>query len=310
MRNQSNNHVDVYQMVTDRILGQLDQGIIPWRKPWHLDGTNAPRNATTNRPYRGVNLWLLPSEYSDQRYVTYRQAQALGGNVRKGEHGHMVVFWKMLDREDEDDNEDTRRKVVPLLRYYTVFNVAQCDGLNLPAIETPVGAELEPDNTAEAIIANMPNRPEIILEPRDQAFYMPATDSITMSPRYCFETNAEFYATLFHELTHSTGHPSRLDRHAQDVPNRAHHKAERSREELTAEFGSAYLCAVAGVANESSETNSAAYIQSWRSAIAGDNRMVVVAAGAAQKAADYILSGAETETPSPETAQQGALAIA
>lgn len=140
----------VYQIVTDKILTALDEGTVPWHKPW---GDGLPRNAASNRPYSGINVWLLGlAPYRDQRWLTYKQAAQLGGNVRKGERSTLVVFWKQLQVAKEPELEETRS--VPLLRYYNVFNAEQCDGLDLPAVQT---VTVEPLAAATAIVGGMPN---------------------------------------------------------------------------------------------------------------------------------------------------------
>jgi antirestriction protein ArdC len=271
--------MNVYEIVTGRILESLDRGTVPWRKPWTA---GVPRNAATNRPYHGINTVLLGmASYADQRWLTFKQANELGGHVLKGERSTLVVFWKQVEVADERDNESTR--TVPLLRYYNVFNVAQCEGLNLPPVPTnPV----EPLATAQAIVANMPNPPKIAHNGGDRAYYVPRTDSVHMPALAAFHGAGEYHATLFHELSHSTGHKSRLDRGTLETP--APFGSEvYSKEELVAEFGAAFLCAEAGI--DSTLDNSAAYIKGWMAKLQQDPKLVITAASKGQKAADYLL---------------------
>lgn len=288
--------IDVYEIVRDRILTQLEEGVVPWRRPWGTASTT-PVNAISKRPYRGINLFLLPVErYQDNRWVTFKQAQGLGGSVRKGEKSSSVVFWKMLPARNDSEGVTVadhqngsgadERRVVPFLRYYNVFNVEQCDGLNLPARETVPA--VEPDAAADAIIAGMPNRPAIVHGNGDRAFYAPGADSITMPARSTFPTAGGYYSTIFHELTHSTGHKSRTDRHA-DLANFAFGCEDYGKEELVAEFGAAFLGALAGIDTDATLVNSAAYIASWQRAIKNaDRRLLISAASKATKAVSYI----------------------
>lgn len=273
--------IDVYAIVRDRLIAQLEQGVIPWRRPWATTGT--PINAVSKRPYRGINLFLLPRDYADNRWVSFKQAGDLGGKVRKGEKSSLVVFWKPIE---VDDDKTGRKKTIPLLRYYNVFNVEQCEGLKLPAIEQ--GEPFDPIEEAERIVAEMPNAPTI-RHSGDHAFYQPATDSITLPKRKSFKNASEYYSTLFHELTHSTGHKSRTDRHA-EVSSFRFGCEDYSKEELVAEFGAAFLCATSNISNEGTERNSVAYLQSWIKALRNADRMTVVsAASKAQRAAEYVL---------------------
>ena len=280
----------VYDVITDRILEALDQGTIPWRRPWTA---GIPRNATNNRPYHGINAVLLGmTAYQDQRWLTYKQAVQLGGHVRRGERSTMVVFWKQHTVGDDGDDHDglveERPRTIPLLRVYHVFNALdQCDGLSL----TPMGVTptVEPIAAARAIVNNMPNPPRIDHDGGNRAYYRPSTDSIHMPAVNDFHGAGEYHATLFHELSHSTGHASRLSRESLETP--APFGSEiYSREELVAEFGAAFLCATAGIDN--ALDNSASYINGWAKALQADHRLVITAASQGQRAADFIIGGA------------------
>ncbi len=287
--------MDVYAIVTEKIVNLLEQGIVPWRRPWV--STGLPRNLVSKKPYRGVNLFLLSAtKYVSPFWVTMRQANELGGSVRKGEHSQIVVFWKVdqiasaeteTDLENDEANEKSRRRFV--LRYYRLFNLEQCDLPQavldkLPKIET---YQHDPIEAAERIIAGMPNPPEIQYA-GSKAFYSPITDRITLPPRELFISAAEHFATLAHELSHAAGAPKRLNRTsiAEAAPFGS---PTYSFEELVAEFSAAYLCAEAGMSPAVLE-NQAAYIQGWLARLRTDKRMVVIAAAQAQKAADYILN--------------------
>lgn len=310
---------DVYQMVTDRITAALESGTVPWKKPWASVG-GLPRNLATRRPYRGMNVLLLSlgQPYASSWWLTYKQAQDLGGQVRKGERSSLVTFWKLEERGvpsgDAAEAPDTelgkgRERRRPILRYYHVFNVEQCDG-----IEAPPSAEYLPKQHArleqcETIIRGMPRRPAITRDPR-QACYSPDLDRIGMPDLAQFDSAEEYYGTLFHELVHSTGHPSRLGRAHLGTPA-PFGTPDYSREELVAEFGAAFLCGQVGILPRVVD-NSAAYIGGWLSVLKGDKRLLPVAAAQAQRAADFILGAAsgtqelEPATEEPTIIQRGA----
>ena len=281
-----NGNTKAYEVIADRIISALDSGVVPWRKPWNLQPGMRPQNAVSKRPYTGINAMILGlSGYSDTRWLTFKNAKVLGGHVRKGEKGTQIIFWKRYEREVENNSGEMEPKVFMVLKYYTVFNVQQCDGLDLPPIETPT--EFDPIATAEAIIANMPNRPSMAHDGGDRAYYVPALDSIHLPPRTAFADGGEYYSTAFHELGHSTGHESRLNRHELETGIAAFGSPVYSREELAAEFASAFLCNEAGI--ENTVQNSTAYIQGWAKAINRDKKLVIVAASQGQKAAGFIL---------------------
>jgi len=271
-------HQSVYQIVTEQIIKQLEAGVAPWHKPWT---TRTPLNLVSKREYRGINVFLLASlGFGSPYWLTYKQATEYGGHVRKGEHGTKVVFWKIGTREVEDaDGETIERKSV-LLRYYTVFNAEQCENIKSPDPERVI----TPIAECERIVAGMPNRPAIVQDAR--AWYRPANDTVGIPSRQAFSLAEEYYSTLFHELTHSTGHPSRIGREGIEKLN-TFGSESYSKEELIAEMGAAMLAGVAGIERKTI-ANSAAYLQSWVDVLKSDSRMVVLAASQAQKAADYI----------------------
>lgn len=279
--------IDVYQIVTDQIIEMLEQGTIPWSRPWQL---HCPVNLVSKKAYRGINVFLLDCSarqqgYSSPYWVSYKQAQQLGGHVLKGEKSTIVVFWKFLAFKEKDENGETAFKEIPFLRYYRVFNIEQCD---IPEDKIPQTSKLDfnPVDQAEEIIANMPNRPGITYDGGNRAFYSKLSDSVHLPPRDRFKAEDVYYSTAFHELVHSTGHSSRLNRKTlTDSHSFGDH--DYSQEELVAEMGAAFLCGTCGI--DRTADNSAAYIQSWLKALKNDKKMVVQASSKAQKAADYIL---------------------
>jgi antirestriction protein ArdC len=271
----------VYEIVTEKIIAALESGTAPWHKPWKA---GIARNATTNRPYSGIKALLLGmTPYSDPRWITMKQCNAKGGKIRKGEKSSLVTFWKQNTITPESDDGEITEKQIPMLRCYLVWNVEQCEGLDLPALETK---QIDPIAQAEEIVANMPGKPRIGHDGGDKAYYMPLTDSIHLPTRNSFDSSGEYYSTLYHELTHSTGHQSRLNRPTltEVVPFGSE---TYSKEELVAEFGAAFLCAHAGI--ENTVNNSAAYINGWLRKLQSDPKLAILAASQGQKAADYIL---------------------
>jgi antirestriction protein ArdC len=277
----------VYEIVTERIVELLNQGQIPWRKPWKPEA-GEHCNLISKMPYRGINVFLLGcAGFDSPWWLTFRQARQLGGQVRKGEKGTVVVFWKWLEEEKKDEETgETKRVRIPLLRYYTVFNIEQCEGI--PAEKIPSRIErpsFSPHQAAQGIIDNMPHKPTMQFG-GDRAFYRPSLDLVQLPKPESFESMAEYYSTAFHELVHSTGHSSRLDR--KEITHiKPFGSQDYSREELVAEMGAAFLCAVAGI-EQNTIANSAAYIQGWLKVLKDDKKLVVLAAAAGQKAADFI----------------------
>ena len=219
----------------------------------------------------------------------YRQAQALGGNVRKGEHGTKIVFWKCKTRETESAEGEIEERRSAFLRYYTVFNLEQTEGLKA-LLRLPPAFPIE---SAEEIVQGMPNPPAF--EQDSRAAYIPARDTVAMPSRTAFETQADYYSTLFHDLTHSTGHPKRLGREGIEKIQ-PFGSEDYSKEELVAEMGSAMLCGIAGI-EQTTISNSAAYLHSWIKRLKADSRLVISAARAAQEAADYIRGESEKDSP-------------
>ena len=281
--------LNVYEIITGRIIEQLElalngeEGCIPWRRPWNAK-TEWPRNLVSGKPYQGINVFLLSSQRFESPYwLTFKQATDKGGSVRKGEKSTPVIFWNFSEKQDADTGEV---KKIPFLRYYSVFNTAQIDGLvDLPAAETAENIADGPLAKAAEIVASMPNPPEL-KHGFTRACYFPGSDQVQMPTQDSFYSTPEYYSTLFHELTHSTMHETRLDRKVKPVD-----MEERSKEELCAELGASFLCGIAGI--ENTLDNSTAYIQGWLSELRNDPKMVILAAAQAQKAANYILGEAK-----------------
>lgn len=281
-----------YEKVTATIIEALQQGVVPWRKPWT---GSVPMNGETHRPYRGINTLVLGcAPYRDPRWLTFNAIQRLGGKVRKGAKSRPVVLWRFTEVKDPTTGEVTEH--IPFLKYFSVFNVEQTDGLRLtPLSDLIPTANHSPIAAAEAIVANMTQRPTI-QHGQQGAWYKPSTDLVGIPHRERFGKVEAYYSTLYHELAHSTGHKSRLAR--EEVMGGSFFGSEDySREELVAEFTAAFLCDHAGI--DSTREQSAAYLGSWLKALKNDVRMAVWAAGRAQKAADYILgvSGDHGEAP-------------
>lgn len=280
-----------YETVTARILEMLSQGQIPWRRPWKAfkaSGMQHPRNLSGNH-YRGANWFLLGMlSFQHPVFLTYRQAQSLGGHIRKGEHGFPVIFWKLLEiTEDTATEADQVGKKIPFAKTYTVFNVEQCEGLSLVFPEAvPAPVPFDPIQAAEALWEGMPDRPELSYG-GDRACYAPSLDLVKMPVRGAFASPEGFYETLFHEMGHATGHQSRLNR--KELMASSHFGGrDYSLEELVAELCAAFLCAEAGIDQLVLE-NQAAYLQGWLEKLQKDPSAFVTAAARAQKAADFIL---------------------
>lgn len=291
---------DIYEAITNRIIAELEKGIIPWVKPW-AGTSDGPIKHTTGKPYSILNQFLLgePGEY-----LTYKQAQAEGGNVKKGAKGRMVVFWTMLQTTKKDsagnvvlDNNGLPvAKSIPILKYYTVFNIKDCEGIN-PKWDKPEDKhDVQPIEAAQAVLDGYINREHIKLvnEKGDRAFYRPADDEIHLPLMEQFADAVAYYDTAFHEATHSTGHRSRLNRTMASALA-PFGSEDYSKEELVAEIGSCGIMNQLGLETEQSFRNNAAYIQSWLKALKNDKRMIVSAAGKAEKAIALIMGTNQPE---------------
>ncbi len=276
----------IYEAVTSTILASLRRGVVPWKKPWHT-AASLPMNIATRKPYRGVNVFLLAlAPYTDHRWLSFKQAEELGGRVRRGERATMVIFWKQWEKPEDEDDKEGKRTVIPVLRYYCVWNVEQCEGLPVSKVEPlPPRPEHERSRQAEALIQSMIDPPRIE-EKGDSAWYHPGRDLVRVPPLSSFHSADQYYGTLFHELAHAVGHPKRLNRPG--VADRQQFDAgEYSREELVAELTSAFCCATVGLDNSLTE-DAASYIGGWLQVLGNDPKAVVVAAAQAQRSADWI----------------------
>jgi antirestriction protein ArdC len=283
---------NVYEVITSKIVKQLESGTAPWHKPWKARGRSGlPRNLVSSREYRGINVWiLLSSGYASPYWLTFRQARELNGHVRQGEVGFPVVYWKFGKREVQDGDELVEKPSV-LCRYYTVFNVEQCEGLKIrPAEPAENQPQVQPIEACEQVVDAWLGKP-MIRHGGDCASYSKVLDSVQMPERTSFDSVEEYYSTLFHELTHSTGHLTRLNRSTLTDFERFGDQ-NYSREELVAEMGAAFLAGYCGIDNLTIN-NSAAYLANWLDTLKNDSRMVLVAASQAQKAADLILGVAQ-----------------
>ena len=276
---------DLYAEVSRRIVAELERGAAPWVKPWSATaGANTPCNAVTNRPYSGCNvilLWLARDRgWPTPRFLTFKQTIEAGGNVRRGEHGTKVYFVKQLQIKD-GDSEETETRLIPMLREYTVFNCAQCEGLP-DRIKTGKPMRMRNPDTRDALADEfLRSTGADVREGNGEAFYVPSHDFISMPAFEAFKGADHFYNVAFHELTHWTGHKNRLDR---DLKHRFGERAYAA-EELVAGLGAAFLCAEFGFDND---LRHAGYIASWIDLLKADKRAFFTACSKAQAAADYL----------------------
>lgn len=276
---------NVYQAVTDRIIAQLEKGVVPWRKPWS-GVMGGAFNRVSKKPYSLLNQMLLEH---DGEYATFNQWKNLGGKIKKGAKSEIVVFWKIFDKEEEKDGEK-EVKHVPYLRYFNVFHISQVEGVK-PLNQNFV--EHEPIEEAEKVKNDYAAREglEIREVVSNEAFYSPAEDYIQVPCKKQYQDITEFYATLFHEMTHSSGHKNRLARLDPTATLAPFGSEDYSKEELVAEIGSSMLMNHVGIESDKTFNNSTAYIKSWLKVLKDDNKFIVGAAGKAEKAVKYILFG-------------------
>jgi antirestriction protein ArdC len=281
---------DHYQELTDRIIAALKAGTPPWQKPWDpnkADGPSMPVNATTGRRYRGINTLILgmsslPFTSNDPRFCTYKQAAERGWQIRRGEKGTTIYFFKQLtigDHDSPESEEDNTRRI-PLLRSFTVFHASQIDGI--PAFVAPTVEEAT-WRRPEAVDIILRNSKAVIRIGGDRAFYSPSTDSIYLPKESAFESPQSWASVALHELSHFAGAPHRLNR---DLSGRFGSEAY-SREELVAVFSSLIIGTELNLPTDI--PNHASYIESWLKILKNDKREIFRAAAAAQKCADYCL---------------------
>ena len=279
---------DLYSKVSARIVAELQRGAAPWVKPWSATaGNNVPCNAMTNRPYSGCNVLLLwmaqQAGYRAPRYLTFKQALELGGNVRRGEHGTKVYFVKQLQIRDERAEDEDAVRLVPMLREYTVFNIDQCENLPEAVSANPAARVRNPDCRDQLADDFLRSTGADISEEHGEAYYVPSRDFISMPAFAAFKGADHFYNVAFHELTHWTGHPSRLSR---DLKHRFGSR-DYAAEELVAELGAAFLCAEFGF---DGDVRNAGYIASWIELLKADKRAFFTACSKASQAAEYLRS--------------------
>jgi len=280
---------DIYQEVTDRIIAQMEKGIIPWQKPWGSVEDGAI-SYVSRKPYSMLNQMLLGE---DGEYLTFNQIKELGGTIKKGAKARMVVFFKWLEpksakeKTTEDKDEEPIVKI-PFLQYYNVFHIKDTEG-----IESKVKENVQPKNNpideAERVIMDYVNREHLKFtqKPSDKAYYRPMSDEVVVPHLNQYKHVEQYYTTTFHELSHSTGAPTRL--------NRKHGMTsffggeDYSKEELVAEISASMLATNIGILTDKCFNNSVAYLQSWIRVLKNDKKMIVTAAGCAEKAAKYIL---------------------
>ena len=278
----------VYEIITDRIIAELENGVIPWQKPWTGVRSGA-FNRISKKPYSLLNQMLLSHQ---GEYASFKQWTELGGKIKKGSKSEIVVFWKLQQVEEELEDGTKKIKQIPMLRYYNVFHISQVEGVEpLPEKELH---DTEPIAEAEQLFREYLTRENIRLDQTasNRAYYAPSLDVIHLPELEQFSEAAEYYSTAFHESVHSTGHKSRLDR-LQTGANAAFGSETYSKEELVAEIGSASILNMLGIETAHSFRNSAAYIQNWLQVLRNDVRFVVSAATRAEKAVNYIMGTPE-----------------
>ena len=321
-RNGAGNRVTVYERVTERVTELLREGVVPWQKPWHAK-VGPPRNGVSGRYYRGLNVFMLShAGFESPWWFSPKQVNDLGGHIMRGEKVSWVHFWKQwlpkndpaepLEVETDEVEISTRRRPVLICRAYRVVNADQCAGPGIdkfrdkhPPVEGPVNNDNDEIASCEGIVADMPQRPGIRYG-GDRAFYRPWTDEVHMPRRSTFTSSEAFYSAPFHELTHATGHEDRRNRKTL-TDGTPFGSPTYSREELVAEMGAAFLCAMAGI-DDPTIQNSAAYIKGWLKFLKSDPKALIIAGAQAQKASDFILgwAGAEQAEADAETAQAAA----
>ncbi len=303
-KNNKKERVDLYETCTNTILDMIDQGVIPWQNPWLACSTGGAVSHVTGKSYSFLNQMLLGGQKGE--YATFKQIQKEGGKVKKGARARQIMFWQMIKKtwtkENENADDSTplfsaiKEKTeyvsfIPVLRYYNVFNIEDAEGIVAKFGEDKLPEAVNSDEKAEAIInayiqrANLPLYRE---ETSNRAFYSLLKDEVTVPNRRQYTDQGEYYSTLFHELTHSTGKTSRLNRfNLLDWDGFG--SLEYAREELVAEIGAFFLCSYCGIDTESTVKNSVAYLRGGRDRIAKDKKLIVIAASRAQKAVEFIL---------------------
>jgi antirestriction protein ArdC len=288
---------DIYSQITETVIEALEQGNIIWHKPWNSYGL--PKNFTTGRPYRGWNVFWLNfitsyRQYSTPYFLTFNQAQKIGGKIKKGCKGTQIVYWAevedkrttMVLTDEATGNDLCIHPTILIPTTHTVFNLDHAEDIDLSSLESLARSETNKIAACEEIIKNMPEAP-VVRHSGDQAYYSLMRDQITMPAKNLFVNDEAYYATLFHELAHSTGHEKRLNR-KELVDHDGFGGENYSKEELTAEFTAAFLSGITGI-QPATINNSTAYIQGWLKSLRDDKKLLLTAASQAQRACDYIL---------------------
>jgi antirestriction protein ArdC len=289
---------DLYQEVTDRMIELLEQGVAPWRCTWSKYG--AARNYATGHIYTGINAFLMNlTPHPIPYFMSFKQAKAKGGKIKKGAKANMVLFYKTLFKNEDEGFISGKQalalqgmgeevQTIPMLKYYNVFNIEDVEGIEIDIPEVEL-KEHERNESCENIIQNVQNAPEYVHQDANRAYYTPLSDKLNMPALGQFETAEDYYCTFFHELTHATGHKSRLNREG-ITKLKPFGSPSYSREELIAEMGASFIAAHVGINYDEITQNSAAYLQGWLSVLKADKKLIFKAAAEAQRAADYILS--------------------
>lgn len=284
----------VYEKITKRIVDAIEaSNTLPWQKTWHTkDGM--PRNLNTGHAYRGINVFVLAMQgYESPFWLTLNQANKFGGHVKADEKSTPVVFWKWPNKEDRSLAEDEGRNVFPFAKSWNVFNIAQTEGVSHKRLDERAAQTVAPQvdviEGAENIVKGWKDACRISHD-FERAFYNPLIDSIGMPKPEAFESGEAYYCTLFHEITHATGHQKRCKRFPEDEGGACFGSSSYSREELVAEMGASFLAAESGIDMEAFIDNSASYVAGWLKRLKGDSKLVLTAAGQAQKAADHVLN--------------------
>ena len=286
------NKAELQEYITGLIIKELESGSVPWHKGWNSHGLMAS-NLISGKAYQGINalvLSIVGSNYSSPYWLTFKQAQQLGGSVKLGEKGTHITYYSKVTKKDKDTEEVTGS--FSLLKGYVVFNADQCEGIKVPTIEKRDPVEVIP--ALDSILASYKNRPEIFYKEQDRAYYSPSADTITLPSLAQFESAAEHAYTLAHEIIHSTGHESRCNRWSKEEEKPSRFGCESyAKEELVAEIGACLLLTMAGV--EVDIKNSGAYIKNWLSALRDDKTLIFSAAAKASAGAGIILGEVKEE---------------
>ncbi len=297
----------IHKIITDKLIEKIKSGKLNWKKGWN-PALGMPCNYISKNPYRGFNMLItMFDDYSSNYYVTEKQISDLGGKLKEGEKGNYtpITYWNLkqisIAVKDEETGEviKYKRKTIPCLRFFQLYNAEQTEGIEFKKMELNDFGTID---YIEKTVENMPEKPQI-KNGKGSAYYSPSFDYIGMPEKGTFHSLEKYYSTLFHELIHSTGHTSRLNR-ATVMGGIFKSHDQYSFEELIAEFGAAFLNANFGIATTASEENSAAYLQSWAKKLKEDPRLLYKAAGSAQKALDYILSRVKIDNVPQESQEK------